>query len=41
VLREWGKRRIVVQASVRGRDIGRFVAELENSIATKVDLPTG
>jgi len=39
--REWGKRRIVVQANVRGRDVGSFVADVERAIATKVDLPAG
>ena len=29
IQREWGQRRIVVQANVRGRDIGSFVAEAQ------------
>jgi len=41
VSRENGKRRIVVQANVRGRDIGSFVAEAEARIASEVQLPTG
>jgi cobalt-zinc-cadmium resistance protein CzcA len=41
VSREWGKRRIVVQANVRGRDIGSFVADVEHAISTKVALPPG
>jgi heavy metal efflux system protein len=39
--REWGRRRIVVQGNVRGRDVGTFVEELEHAIAKKVDLPPG
>ena len=41
VSRENGKRRIVVQANVRGRDIGSFVAEAEARIAREVELPPG
>ena len=41
VSRENGKRRIVVQANVRGRDIGSFVAEAEARIAGEVKLPPG
>ena len=39
--RENGKRRVVVTANVRGRDLGGFVAELRTAIAAKVDLPDG
>jgi cobalt-zinc-cadmium resistance protein CzcA len=39
--REWGKRRIVVQANVRGRDIGSFVADVQRVISTRVELPPG
>ena len=39
--REWGRRRIVVQGNVRGRDVGSFVEELERAIAEQVDLPPG
>lgn len=38
---EWGKRRIVVQANVRGRDVGRFVAEARAAIEAEVALPSG
>jgi len=41
VQREWGKRRIVVQANVRGRDVGSFVAEAQAAIARDVRLPPG
>jgi cobalt-zinc-cadmium resistance protein CzcA len=39
--RENGKRRIVVTANVRGRDLGSFVHEAQQSIDGQVDLPTG
>ncbi len=38
---EWAKRRIVVQANVRGRDVGSFVADAMAAIDKKVDLPEG
>jgi cobalt-zinc-cadmium resistance protein CzcA len=41
VSRENGKRRIVVQANVRGRDIGSFVADARERIAREVTLPAG
>ena len=41
VQREWGKRRIVVQANVRDRDIGSFVAEARRRIDAEVELPPG
>ncbi|MFL6586962.1 MAG: efflux RND transporter permease subunit [Luteimonas sp.] len=39
--RENGKRRIVVTANVRGRDLGGFVGELQTAVAAAVTLPTG
>lgn len=39
--RENGKRRVVVTANVRGRDLGGFVAELRERIDTTLDLPAG
>lgn len=39
ITREWGKRRITVQCNVRGRDVGSFVAEAQQRISGKVDLP--
>jgi cobalt-zinc-cadmium resistance protein CzcA len=39
--RENGKRRAVVTANVRGRDLGSFVAEARARIAQSVDLPAG
>jgi cobalt-zinc-cadmium resistance protein CzcA len=41
ISRENGKRRVVVTANVRGRDIGSFVDEAEERIRAEVDLPTG
>ena len=40
VSRENGKRRIVVSANVRGRDIGSFVAEAEQGLS-QIKIPTG
>lgn len=39
--RDWGKRRIVVQTNVRGRDLGGFVAETRRRIAEDVPMPAG
>ena len=39
--RENGKRRVVVTANVRGRDLGSFVAELRRAVTAKVDVPAG
>jgi cobalt-zinc-cadmium resistance protein CzcA len=41
VSREDGKRRIVVSANVRGRDIGSFVADAEQQIQQQVKIPAG
>jgi heavy metal efflux system protein len=41
ISREDGKRRVVVTANVRGRDIGSFVAEAEQRIAADVEIPAG
>ena len=41
ITREWGQRRIVVTANVRGRDLGSFVAEARGKIAAGVSLPSG
>ncbi|MEE4453393.1 CusA/CzcA family heavy metal efflux RND transporter [Novosphingobium resinovorum] len=41
ISRENGKRRIVVQANVRGRDIASVVADAQGSIARDVRLPAG
>lgn len=39
--REWAKRRIVVQANVRERDVGSFVEELRETLHHDVALPSG
>ena len=41
ISRENGKRRLVVSANVRGRDLGGFVAEVQQKIARDVKLPPG
>jgi cobalt-zinc-cadmium resistance protein CzcA len=41
ITREWGRRRIVVQTNVRGRDVGSFVAEARAAIEKEVELPAG
>ncbi|MCC8996981.1 MAG: CusA/CzcA family heavy metal efflux RND transporter [Nitrosomonas sp.] len=41
VSRENGKRRIVVTANVRGRDLGSFVNEAEHLINKKIRIPPG
>ncbi len=35
------QRRVVIQSNVEGRDMGGLVAELQQRIATEIDLPTG
>ena len=41
VSRENGKRRVVVSANIRGRDIGSYVAEAQARVGREVELPTG
>jgi len=41
ISRENGKRRLVVSANVRGRDLGSFVAEAQQKIEQQVALPPG
>jgi cobalt-zinc-cadmium resistance protein CzcA len=41
ISREDGKRRVVVTANVRGRDIGSFVAEAQQQLTQKVKIPAG
>ncbi|WP_211473587.1 CusA/CzcA family heavy metal efflux RND transporter [Collimonas humicola] len=41
ISRENGKRRIVVSANVRGRDIGSFVSEAEARLQQQVKIPSG
>lgn len=39
--RESGKRRVVVTANVRGRDLGSFVQEVRAAVSDQVELPAG
>ncbi len=41
ITREWSYRRITISANIRGRDMGGFVAEAQQKIADKVQLPPG
>jgi cobalt-zinc-cadmium resistance protein CzcA len=41
VNREWGKRRIIVEANVRGRDVGSYVDDARQRITSTVSLPPG
>ena len=41
ITREWGQRRIVVTANVRGRDLGSFVAEVQQRVKADVPMPPG
>jgi len=41
ISRENGERRVVVQANVRGRDLGSFVEEVRRKVESRVKLPTG
>ena len=41
ISRENGKRRVVVTANVRGRDIASLVAEVQGKVAQKIQLPAG
>ena len=41
VPRENGKRRVVVTANVRGRDLGSFVTDVQAAVASQVEIPVG
>jgi cobalt-zinc-cadmium resistance protein CzcA len=41
VSRDNGQRRVVVQANVRGNDLGSFIAEAQSKVAAQVQLPPG
>ena len=41
VNRENGKRRVVVTANVRGRDLGSFVSDVQETVESEVTLPAG
>lgn len=41
IKREWYQRRITIEANVRGRDMGSFVAEAQRKVDEQVQLPPG
>jgi cobalt-zinc-cadmium resistance protein CzcA len=41
ISRENGKRRVVVTANVRDRDLGSFVADVRAAVASRVEVPPG
>ncbi|MDD4928017.1 MAG: efflux RND transporter permease subunit [Gallionella sp.] len=41
ISREQGRRRIVIGVNVKDRDLGSFVAELQQTVESKVSLPEG
>tara|TARA_Y100001933_G_scaffold25015_2_gene21124 strand:- start:12601 stop:15675 length:3075 start_codon:yes stop_codon:yes gene_type:complete len=41
IYRENGKRRVVVAANVRGRDLGSFVADVREAVDATVEIPAG
>jgi heavy metal efflux system protein len=41
IQREWAKRRVVIQANVRGRDVGSFVGDVRRTLQDGIDLPDG
>ncbi|WP_417464830.1 efflux RND transporter permease subunit [Kordiimonas sp.] len=41
ISRENGKRRVVVTANVRGRDLGSFVEAVRSAVARQVEVPAG
>jgi cobalt-zinc-cadmium resistance protein CzcA len=41
ISREDGKRRVVVTANVRGRDLGSFISEVQEKVGAEVEVPAG
>jgi cobalt-zinc-cadmium resistance protein CzcA len=41
ISRENGKRRLVVSANVRGRDLGSFVTDVQQAVESQVKIPPG
>ncbi|WP_157696660.1 MULTISPECIES: efflux RND transporter permease subunit [Sphingomonadales] len=41
ISREDGKRRVVVTANVRGRDLGSFIEEVRQRVGAEVEVPSG
>jgi cobalt-zinc-cadmium resistance protein CzcA len=41
IQREWARRRVSIQANVRGRDVGSFVADVRRVLREDIELPEG
>jgi cobalt-zinc-cadmium resistance protein CzcA len=41
IQREWARRRVIVQANVRDRDVGSFVADVRRVLREDIELPEG
>ncbi len=41
ISRENGKRRVVVTANVRGRDLGSFIEEVQQKVGAEIEVPAG
>jgi cobalt-zinc-cadmium resistance protein CzcA len=41
IQREWARRRVIVQANVRGRDVGSFVPDVRRVLREQIELPDG
>lgn len=41
IQRDWGRRRVVIQTNVRGRDLGSFVEEARRRIDSHITIPNG
>ena len=41
VSRENGKRKMLVTANVRGRDLGSFIQQVQNTVTSEIDMPVG
>lgn len=41
IQREWAQRRVTVQANVRGRDVGSFVADVRRVLREDISMPPG
>lgn len=41
IQREWARRRVLIQANVRGRDPGSFVADVRKVLREQIQLPEG
>ena len=41
IYRENGKRRVVISANVRGRDLGSFVSDVQGAVDASIEIPAG